>query len=187
MGACGGADPTGVVIRTARYLGCLLWHFGYADHRHSGIDLDATTERCFGKSKVVSAASGVASVASGSGSSITGGGGPCGGGGGMCAGSRIAAGGGGPLGGGGVDGGVITGGAPVAAGIAAKIVPAGNGGGHGGSAGSVSSSDNDTAVSPPCVDTSSIHGGCPDDDDADPNGPGAAWSPSKPVPSLSSL
>ena len=158
MGACGGADPAGVVIRNARYLGCLLWSFGYNDHRYNGIALDTTAESVFGKSKAAAAASGVASIGSGSGSSITGAGGGAGGGGGGGRGVALPGG-----------GGIIAGGAPVAAGGAAMNVPVAGGGGPGGSEDSVDSSDDDTSWSRRGVGGAGGGGGPDDDDDADSN------------------
>ena len=64
MGTCGGADPAGVTIRLAVYLGRLFFSCGYNVHRYSGIDLASTTGSVFGKSKAAAAASGVTETGS---------------------------------------------------------------------------------------------------------------------------
>ena len=73
MGACGGADPAGVVIRLAVNLARLLCPFGYNVHRYSGIALATTTGSVSGNSKASATASGVAATGS---PPISGGGAP---------------------------------------------------------------------------------------------------------------
>ena len=90
MGACGGADPAGVVIRREVNFARLLCPCGYNVHRYSGIALATTNGSVSGKSAAAAASSGVAATGS---PPISGGGAPAFAGGPLAAGVRMTVGG----------------------------------------------------------------------------------------------